>query len=224
MSRAPIIELKPFCTMEGPGFRFYFGISPCSSPCAFPCSQKKNATWLDPEECAYMLIPEDYLRRGGGVTLGGGILWHPAFARELLSLLKSRHYHTAIHTCGTYPPWQERELLSFLAYCDLVICDLPFATEEALQKHLGYSLTQPLSFLSLANGAGCEIWVHRTLYPGLNDDPEELLRLKRLVSPLEKLDSITLFPYQKDRISIPPFPHIPDTDEEDLAEKQLLLL
>ena len=224
MSKAPVIQLKPFCPLEGPGFRFYFGFSPCPTPCALPCFSEGTVTWLDPEECAYMLIPETYLRQGGGVTLGGGVLWHPEFCGELLSLLKKYHYHTALHVCGTYPNWHDGEFFKLLQNCDLVICDLPFASEEATQTHLGHSLTQPLAFLSLANGAGCEIWIHRILYPGINDSPEELLRLKRLVSPLENLGAITLFPYRKENYSVPPFPHIPDTDEDDLAEKQLLLL
>lgn len=224
MSTAPITELRPFCPLEGPGFRFYFGVSPCSTTCRFSCASQKTATRLTPDECAYMLIPEDYLRQGGGVTLGGGILWHSDFAGEFLSLLKKYHYHTAIHTCGFYPAWQETDLLAVFRLCDLVICDLPFSNEADSMQYFGQSLTQPLSLLSLANNAGCELWIYRTLYPGLNDSLDELLRLKRLVSPLEHLSAITLFPYRKENLRISPFPHLPDTDEEDLSEKQLLLL
>ncbi|MBR0144243.1 MAG: radical SAM protein [Clostridia bacterium] len=223
-----IVRIERRVASMGPGFRTAFTLSGCSRHCPLcrtPEAQGAGGRSLTPEEAAYLLIPDDpYLRRGGGVTLTGGILEDLAYTRSLASVFRARDYHVALLTPGFYPEGAEAQVIALLAETDLLIAELPFLTEADCLRYAGGSLTEALAFLAFADDAGCEIWARHTVIPGMSDTPAAAARLKRLLSPFAGLSKIELFPFRASSVRPDsPFAGLPDCPEETAETLQAYL-
>lgn len=224
-----IVQISRRIAGMGPGFRTVFTLSGCPYACPLcphPAARGHGGRRLSPEEAAYLLIRDDpYLFRGGGVTLTGGILEDLSYTDSLVSLFREKGYHVALFTPGFYPEGAENEVAGLLRKVDLLIAELPFLTEGGCRRYTGGDLTQALAFLSFADAAGCSIWVRHTVIPGVSDSPEAAARLKRLVSPLLRLEKVELFPFRAAHADpASPFASLPDSAEETVEALQALLL
>ena len=223
-----IAKIERNAVSFGPGFRTVFTLAGCPYFCPLcpgPAARGDAGRALSPEEAAYLLIPDDpTLRRGGGVTLTGGIAADIGYAHRLLSLFRKREYHTALLTPGFYPEGAEADLIALLQKTDLAIVSIPFLTEEDCRRFTGGSLTEELAFLAFAEDAGCAIWVRHTVIPGISDTREAAAKLGRLLSPYPHLEKIELFPFRASAAAEPPFSLLPDCPEETAEELQALLL
>jgi pyruvate formate lyase activating enzyme len=136
-----------------------------------------------------------YDQSGGGVTLSGGEpLAQPEFAAALLSECRQRRIHTAVDTCA----YAKQDVLATIAeLTDLFLFDVKHLDDASHLALTGVSNGKILENLHWLDERGDRIWVRYPLIPGLNDTPDDLAALARLVDRLESVDAVHVLPFHR---------------------------
>ena len=123
-------------------------------------------------------------RSDGGVTLSGGEpLLQQQFARDFLSLCRSRHVHTAIETCGHV---SEAHFDAMLPHVSLVIFDFKIEDSGAHEKYTAVSNHRiKTNLLSLLN-SNKDVLVRLPLIPGYNDSQEMIRKTGAFLAKARK--------------------------------------
>jgi pyruvate formate lyase activating enzyme len=135
-----------------------------------------------------------YDQSSGGVTFSGGEpLMQPDFLIALLEGCRARRIHCAVDTTGLAPGGVVRRVVSLT---DLFLFDVKLVDDEAHRRVTGVSNRQILANLCLLAELGARIIVRFPLIPGVNDDPDHIERLGRLVASLG-LSRVDILPYHR---------------------------
>ncbi len=225
-------SIESMGTVDGPGVRTVVFTEGCPLRCAY-CHNPD--TWERKEEdlIEAKTLAEKILRfypyiKNGGVTFSGGEpCLEAAFLAELAALLKTKGLHIALDTSGAV--WNE-EVERLLALTDLVLLDIKMTTEEDYQKYIGMSLDTVLSFLNKLEEKGKAVWVRHVVVPGINDEKNDILRLKALSAGYTCIKKVELLPFKTlclekyKSLGIPfPLAHTPPLFVEKLDELSALL-
>ncbi len=136
-----------------------------------------------------------YEESGGGITFSGGEpLMQPEFLKDLLTACRAQGINTAVDTCGFAP---REQLLAVAALTDLFLYDLKFVDDAKHREYTGVSNATILENLQALSGIHKNIWIRIPIIPGLNDCPEELEAMARLVASLSGVQQVNLLPYHK---------------------------
>lgn len=117
----------------------------CIHSCRHSSSPKTRE--LDPEQTMELIRGNmPYIR---GITVSGGecTRW-PSYLRELLLLAKREGLHTLLDSNGSYPFWEDKELL---ALCDGVMLDIKTVSDKLhreLTKASNQAVLKNLTFLA----------------------------------------------------------------------------
>ena len=131
---------------------------------------------------------------GGGVTLSGGEpLLQIDFVCELLALCKKVGINTAIDTAGNVP-WEYFERV--MPYTDTFLYDVKCVSEDRHEKFTGAKNTLILENLNRLVKTGKDVRVRIPIVSGVNDDSEELGKIKTLLNSL-KIEKIEPLPYHE---------------------------
>lgn len=134
---------------------------------------------------------------GGGVTFSGGEpLFQSEFLLEALKACKSAGYHTAVDTSGYSPA---DNFKAIFPYTDLFLFDIKHLDDAKHIKYTGVSNSLILGNFQLILNSGKDVIVRIPVAPGLNDDQDDLEKLKAFLikSPVKNLKNISLLPYHK---------------------------
>ncbi len=217
-----IHSIQSLGTVDGPGVRFVAFLSGCPLRCS--CCHNPD-TW-DPatgtEYTATALVDRaeafrSYFGDKGGITLSGGEpLVQADFALDVLRLCRERGIHTCLDTSGVRLDDTVRELLTF---CDRVLLDIKYTTEDLYRRHVGMPYKQALSFLDCLNEQQIPTTLRQVVIPGINDTDENYAALGLLAQEHPCVDSIELLPFRKicqvkyDAMKLPfPFADVPEAD------------
>jgi pyruvate formate lyase activating enzyme len=134
-----------------------------------------------------------YRASGGGLTLSGGEpLLHPAFVAAVIAGCRDRGIPVIVETCGDVPP---EALDVALDGADQVYLDLKVADPDAHARWTGRPNDRVLASLARAASRRAQALVVRVpLVPGVNDSPEALAALARLVA-VHRPAALHLVPY-----------------------------
>ncbi len=131
---------------------------------------------------------------GGGVTFSGGEpLMQPDFLEAALAECRSRRIRTAVDTCGLGDP---RALARAAANTDLFLFDVKLIDDERHRQVTGASNARVLDNLRQLAADGRNIRVRFPLVPGINDRPDDVAALGRLVKSLG-LRRVDVLPYHR---------------------------
>jgi len=120
-----------------------------------------------------------YERSGGGVTLSGGeASAQYDIALAFLSALKENGIHTALDTCGFCPPDRFEKLVRA---ADLVLFDIKHADSKKHKELTGVPNELILQNLDACENYGTDIEIRIPVIPGLNDSPDELAAVAKLL-------------------------------------------
>lgn len=194
-----ISSIESMGLVDGPGIRYVVFLQGCKLRCKY-CHNPE--TWIEgkgkititPKELIEKIKKfKNYFGKDGGVTFSGGEpLRQPEFLLECLKLCKEEGIHTTIDTAGVgFGEYQE-----ILQYTDLVILDI-----KAVDKILYLDLTGQensiyLKFLNDCQKLGKKMWLRQVIVPGINDDEEHVMELKKFASKLKNIERIELLPYK----------------------------
>lgn len=196
---AKIHSIETFGTVDGPGIRFITFFQGCNLECKY-CHNRD--TW-NINEGKYISVDElfenilkykSYITPNGGFTASGGEpLLQPHFLISLFKKLKQVGIHTAIDTSGMVEITNTvKELLSLT---DLVLLDIKHINPSKSKELVGSSNEKELAFAKYLSDNNIPIWIRQVILPGITDNEEDLLELKKFINSLKTVEKIELLPY-----------------------------
>lgn len=197
-----IHSFESFGTVDGPGIRFIIFFQGCALKCKY-CHNRD--TWdanadTTIEYSADTIVSmamrsKSYMKSsGGGVTLSGGEPFlQQDFLLELLPKLKEKKIHIAIDTSGEIPLTNKVKEIINLA--DLILLDIKHIDSDKCKELTGVPNTYTLEFARYLNSIQKPMWLRQVIIPGYTDDPEDLLKLKKLINSFTNIDRVDLLPY-----------------------------
>jgi pyruvate formate lyase activating enzyme len=136
-----------------------------------------------------------YDESGGGVTFSGGEpLCQPDFLDAVLRACKAQGIHTAVDTCG-YAPLDVLERVSPLV--DLFLYDLKVIPPDRHEELTGVSNEPIIENLRWLSAHGRPLILRFPLFPGVNDDQENLERMAAVVNGLADPPVLDILPYHR---------------------------
>lgn len=233
MAEGRIHSFQSLGTIDGPGVRFVVFLQGCNLRCG--CCHNPD-TWdgfcgtvYSAEQVLKRVLRyREYFKDNGGITVSGGEpLLQPAFVEELFRLCKDEGINTCLDTSGSILNESVRELLNVT---DRVLLDIKYTEEESYRSYVGCSLQPVLDFLSYLNKNEIAVTLRQVIIPTLNDNRENILRLKAIGDAHACVDKIELLPFKKicqvkyDDMGLAfPFAHIPEPSRDTMAELEKLL-
>ena len=228
-----IHSLQSMGTLDGPGVRFVVFMQGCNLRCG--CCHNPD-TWdmqqgkqITTEEIVSKVIRyKEYYKEEGGITVSGGEpLLQADFVRELFVKCHENGINTCLDTSGSILHDGVRALLE---ETDRVLLDIKYTTEEMYQSYVGCSMEKPIQFLNYLDEKKIPVTLRQVIIPTLNDNEENVKKLKAIVEKVSCVDKVELLPFKKicqvkyDNMGIRfPFSDIPAANKEDVHALEKLI-
>ena len=194
-----INSIETMGAVDGPGLRIVFFLQGCPLRCIFchnpeTWNEKENILMTPSEVLEKIIRYKNYFGKNGGVTFSGGEpLYQPEFLLEVLKLCKKNNINTAIDTSGVNNNGGLKE--EILKYTDLVIMDIKGIDVNNYKEITSKKITESLEFIDLCQKLNKKMWLRQVIVPGINDNEEYILKLKKFIEPLKNIDKVELLPY-----------------------------
>ena len=220
-------------TLDGPGVRFVVFLQGCNLRCG--CCHNPD-TW-DMQHGKEVAVEEivnkvtryrEYYKEEGGITMSGGEpLLQAKFVRELFKMCHAEGINTCLDTSGSI---LNDDVKALLQETDRVLLDIKYTEDEQYQKHVGCDLYKVLEFLEFLNEQKIPVTLRQVIIPTLNDNEENILKLKAIAEKYICVDKVELLPFKKvcqvkyDDLGMKfPFADIPAAKKEDVLALEELL-
>lgn len=220
-------------TLDGPGVRFIAFMQGCNLRCG--CCHNPD-TWnplegteYTPEEIVKRAVRyKEYFKEDGGITVSGGepLLWAD-FVRRVFELCHQEGINTCLDTSGSV---MNESVKSLLKETDLVLLDIKYTDNELYKKHVGCEMEKVLDFLSYLNTEKIPTVLRQVIIPTLNDNEENVQKLKAITEKHSCVVKTELLPFRKicqvkyDKMGIEfPFGNLPEPKKEIMEKLQALL-
>ena len=220
-------------TLDGPGVRFIAFMQGCNLRCG--CCHNPD-TWnplegteYTPEEIVKRAVRyKEYFKEDGGITVSGGepLLWAD-FVRRVFELCHQERINTCLDTSGSV---MNESVKSLLKETDLVLLDIKYTDTKLYKKHAGCEIEKVLDFLSYLNKEKIPTILRQVIIPTLNDNEENVLKLKAIAEKHSCVVKTELLPFRKicqvkyDKMGIEfPFGNLPEPKKEIMEKLQALL-
>ncbi len=215
-------------TVDGPGVRFVVFMQGCNLRCgcchnpdtwAMTDGKTYTAEQVANNVCKY----KEYFGNNGGVTVSGGEpLLQAKFVKKLFKLCKERDINTCLDTSGSIV---SDDVLALLDLTDRVLLDVKYTNETDYLKHVGVKLSSVMDFLKVLEQKKVPTTLRQVIIPTLNDNAENISKLKDIAKAHTCVDKVELLPFKKisqikyDQLQKPfPFGNLP-TPSEALMQK-----
>ena len=232
---AKIHSFESFGTVDGPGIRFVVFMQGCSLKCKY-CHNRDTwdlcggTTYTVSEVLTKIEKYKNYfIPSGGGVTISGGEpLLQLKFVTELFTQLKKEGIHTAIDTSGNFAITEDIKKLIDLT--DLFLLDIKCINDEICKDLTGVSNKQELAFARYLSSISKDLWIRQVLVPGITNQEEDLLSLKKFIFSLSSVKKVEVLPYHSmgrfkwEELGFSyPLESTPDATLEDVARAKQIL-
>lgn len=220
-------------TLDGPGVRFVVFLQGCNLRCG--CCHNPD-TW-DMQHGKEVTVDEivskvvryrEYYKEEGGITVSGGEpLLQAKFVQELFAKCHESGINTCLDTSGSI---LNDDVKALLQETDRVLLDIKYTEDEQYQKHVGCDLHKVLEFLEFLNERKIPVTLRQVIIPTLNDNEENIFKLKAIADKYACVDKVELLPFKKvcqvkyDDMGLEfPFKDIPAAKKEDVLALEELL-
>ena len=193
-------SIQSLGTVDGPGVRFVVFLSGCNLRCK--CCHNPD-TWDikgGKEYTAKEIVDKakrfkEYFGNEGGITLSGGEpLLQSEFACEIFTLCKKEGINTCLDTSGSVINDNTDALLNVT---DRILLDIKYTNDKQYRENVGCTLSSVLDFLKLADKKKIPVTLRQVIIPDVNDNEENILKLKKIKEEYECVDKIELLPFKK---------------------------
>lgn len=193
-----IHSIQSLGAVDGPGLRCVIFMQGCPLRCAY-CHNPDTWVYDGGEQMDVQTLLQKvlrfrpYFKNGGGVTVSGGEpLVQAAFVAALFEELRREGVHTALDTsCSLFNTDVER----LLHHTDLLLADLKFTTEKAYEQYCRGNLQTVERFLRRAEALKIPLWIRHVVVPGLNDNVEDMRKIKKMAESYDNLEKIEWLPF-----------------------------
>ena len=226
-------SIQSLGALDGPGLRFVVFMQGCPLRCQCchnpdTWAREGGTTYTAEELVDRALRYRPYYGEKGGVTLSGGEpLLQGAFAEAFFRLCHEQGLNTCLDTSGCV---LSEDVRALLAHTDRVLLDIKYTTEEKYRQHVGCGMEAPLHFLEYLNAQCIPVTLRQVIIPTLNDDEENILRLKEIAQSHACVDGVELLPFRKmcqtkyDAMGIMfPLAHVAEPGQAQMDELKKLL-
>ncbi len=226
-------SLQSLGTVDGPGVRYVVFTQGCNLRCG--CCHNPD-TWLASKGTKYTALEiidkvkrfKDYFGKDGGLTVSGGEpLLQTEFVNALFTLAHALKINTCLDTSGSILNDGVKNLLE---ETDRVLLDIKYTDDQSYNKYVGCSIERPLEFLKCLNSKKIATTVRQVIIPSLNDDIDNIERLKQIIKDYPCVDKVELLSFRKicqvkyDKMGIDfPFKNIPEPSQEKMRELEKLI-
>ena len=195
-----INSIQSLGTVDGPGIRFVVFFQGCPLRCK--CCHNPD-TWdinggteISAEEIVEKAKRcKSYFGEKGGITLSGGEpLLQPEFALEIFRLCHAEGINTCLDTSGCILTDAVKDLLE---ETDRVLLDIKFTENSLYKENVGCSMQAPLEFIDYLNEKGIPVTLRQVIIPGLNNNKENILKLRSIANTHICVDKTELLPFKK---------------------------
>ena len=217
-------SIQSLGAVDGPGVRFVVFMQGCNLRCGCchnPDTWEINSgvTYTAEDIVTKVKRYKEYFGKEGGITISGGEpLLQADFVREVFKLCHENGINTCLDTSGCI---LNSRIKSLLSETDRVLLDIKYTSDELYRKYVGCNLSAPLEFLEYLNEQGIKTTIRQVIIPTLNDDKENILRLRNITEKFSCIDKIELLPFHKicegkyEKMNIDfPFAHISEPTDE----------
>ncbi len=187
-------------TVDGPGVRFVVFLQGCNLRCG--CCHNPD-TWnadggteYTPEQIVERVVRyREYFGKEGGITVSGGEpLLQAEFVYELFKLCHKNGINTCLDTSGSILNNGAKKLLT---ETDRVLLDIKYTNDEQYKEFAGCSIAAPLEFIEYLNGQKIPVELRQVIIPTLNDNEDNIKKLKEIADKYNVVDKIELLPFRK---------------------------
>lgn len=194
-----IHSIETMGLLDGPGIRIVVFFQGCPLRCLF-CHNPD--TWnpgnnlkIEAKEIVDMVRKyRSYIEEGGGITISGGEpLLQSEFLLEVLKLCKKAGIHTCIDTSGN--GYDDNLLDEILKYTDLILLDIKALNNTNYKKITGNTMDKFNYFLKRVQELNKKLWIRQVIVPGINDNEEYILKLKKFIKNIKNVEKVELLPY-----------------------------
>ncbi len=228
-----INSIQSLGTVDGPGVRFVVFFQGCNLRCG--CCHNPD-TWnmedgqsVTPEEILNKAVRyKEYFGQKGGITISGGEpLLQPDFLKEIFKGCHENGINTCLDTSGSI---LNDSVIDALDYTDRVLLDIKYTGDKDYIKYVGCCYSKPIEFLEYLNEKNIPVTLRQVIIPGLNDNNENIEKLKDLREKYRVVDKIELLPFKKlcqakyDNLGLEfPFKDIPQPTKEKMDSLRAIL-
>lgn len=220
-------------TLDGPGVRFVVFMQGCNLRCS--CCHNPD-TWAmneGTEHTAEEIVKravryKEYFKDDGGITVSGGEpLLQSDFVRQVFELCHKEGIGTCLDTSGSI---MNDSVKALLKETDLVLLDMKYTDDELYKKYVGCEMKKATDFLSCLNEENIPTVLRQVIIPTLNDNEDNILRLKALAENHSCVIKTELLPFRKicqvkyDKMNLTfPFGHLPEPKKDEMEKLNGLL-
>lgn len=226
-------SIQSMGTLDGPGVRFTVFVQGCSLRCG--CCHNPD-TWemsAGTEYSPKQIIEKtkrfkEYFGEKGGITFSGGEpLLQAEFVREVFELCHKEGINTCLDTSGSILNDNVKKLLE---HTDRVLLDIKYTNDTDYKRYVGCDLDRVVAFLEYLNEKKIPVTLRQVIIPTINDNEENIDKLRKIIEKYPCIDSTELLPFRKicqtkyDMLKIDfPFGNLPEPSFEKMEElrKQL---
>lgn len=233
MIKGKIHSIQTLGTVDGPGVRFVVFMQGCPLRCK--CCHNPD-TWefeggtiYSPEEIVEKAIHyREYFGSNGGITVSGGEpLCQAEFVTEVFELCHKEGINTCLDTSGVILNVSVKNLLS---KTDRVLLDYKYTTDDLYRENVGCELSVISDFLKYLNEINMPTTLRQVIIPTVNDNEENIIKLKSIVDTYKIIDKVELLPFRKicqtkyDNMKLEfPFGHLSEPSKEKMNELNSIL-
>lgn len=191
-----INKIESMGLVDGPGIRTVVFMQGCALRCIFCHNPEtwsfKSGTQYTPFELVEKIKRfKPYYGEDGGVTFSGGEpLVQSKFLLECCKLLKNENINICLDTSGIGNNYEE-----LLDYIDLVILDIKHINPTGFEQMTGAKIDKFLEFLDICQKKNKKLWLRQVIIPGINDNEEYIMKLKKFIEPIKNVEKVELLPY-----------------------------
>ncbi len=224
MIKGRVHSIQSLGTVDGPGVRFVVFLQGCPLRCK--CCHNPD-TWDfggGTEYTADEIVEKakrcrDYFGAEGGITLSGGEpLMQPEFAKEVFLLCHKEGINTCLDTSGCVLNDNVKDLLKCT---DRVLLDFKYTDAVLYRENVGCEMSSVTEFLQYLDSQKIPTTLRQVVILTVNDNQENILKLKAIADTYGCVDKIELLPFKKlcqtkyDSLKIDfPFGSLPEPSKE----------
>ena len=79
--------------------------------------------------------------------------------------------------------------------CYLVLLDIKHIDDEKCKELTGFSNKKELEFARYLSDNGNKMWIRQVILPGITDDMQDIIRLRKFVDTLKTVEKVEFLPY-----------------------------